>query len=314
MLRVLLGVNLLAGLVALAQAPTLLGWPLRYMEMAATVEPLLLITLTLLSALRDLLRRCPVLLAQGLVIALAMLVAVTLDALLRLQGLAEPVSVQRNAVLAGLTTLVVLLYFSERSRAMSPALIEARLAALNARIRPHFLFNSLNAVLSLIRAQPRQAEEALESLADLFRAALREPGALVSLNEEIALARQYIDLEKLRLGARLQLIWELDELPDSLLIPPMLLQPLLENAVYHGIEPLAEGGTIRISIRCSPRNELKLFISNPFPPQAVQAPGHRMAVDNIRERLSLYYDLEGRLEIMIKENIYQVTITLPCQQ
>ena len=134
--------------------------------------------------------------------------------------------------------------------------------ALTARIRPHFLFNSLNAVLSLIRVDPRRAETALEELADLFRALLRDPRELVPLADEIALCRQYLDIEKLRLGERLQVDWSFDGVPVDLRIPPLMLQPLLENAVCHGIEPLDEGGVITVTFHTG-KDELAIEITNP---------------------------------------------------
>ena len=207
----------------------------------------------------------------------------------------------------------MLAYFELRARAFSPAQTEARLAALNARIRPHFLFNSLNAVLSLIRARPQQAEEALESLSDLFRAAMRDPAELVSLADEIALGRQYLELEKLRLGERLAVDWQIGPISMDLPIPPLMLQPLLENAVYHGIEPAPAGGVVRIVIG-QRGDELVIAIANPTAGQLPHAAGNQMAVANIRERLALYYDLEARLEIEAGADHYEVRIILPCRR
>jgi two-component system sensor histidine kinase AlgZ len=228
-------------------------------------------------------------------------------------GLADGSGVWREILLAMAAVSLLLLYFELRGRAFSPAQTEARLAALNARIRPHFLFNSLNAVLSLIRARPQQAEEALEALSDLFRAAMRDPGALVSLADEIALGEQYLALEKLRLGERLQIVWQIGEVPMALLIPPLMLQPLLENAVYHGIEPAADGGVVKIAMTVQD-DALVIRISNPTTGQIQHAVGNQMAVANIRERLALYYDLESRLEIDAGEQSYEVSIILPCRQ
>jgi len=144
-------------------------------------------------------------------------------------------SLARVIVYAWVISALTLYYFNLHHRAYSPAVTEARLQALQARIRPHFLFNSLNAVLSLIRDQPKQAETALEDMADLFRVLMAENRELVPLTQEIALCRQYLALEKLRLDERLNVEWLIDEVPPDILIPPLLLQPLIENAVYHGI-------------------------------------------------------------------------------
>lgn len=311
MLRVLLGVNGLVLLAALVQAPDLTNWPARYVDLAAIVEPWLLLCLGVLSLLRNALWRLPMRLGQAAVLLVAGGLAFGLYGYWQMLLPGNGGSIWRAALLAMVMTGLLLGYFELRAAAFSPAQSEARLAALNARIRPHFLFNSLNAVLSLIRARPQQAEEALESLSDLFRAAMRDPAELVSLADEIDLGKQYLALEKLRLGDRLAVDWQIADISLNQPIPPLMLQPLLENAVYHGIEPAAEGGVVRISI--SRRgDELHIAIANPVASHGQHAAGHQMAVANIRERLALYYDLEARLEINAGEKFYEVRITLPC--
>jgi two-component system sensor histidine kinase AlgZ len=313
MLRVLLGINLLAALAALLQSPDLAGWPAQYVELAAVVEPLLLIGLGLLSMMRDVLWRLPLRLGQLCVLGLAGGLTALFFGYAVSLALADLGSVTRHVVLAIVAAGMLMAYFELRSRAISPVLTEARLAALNARIRPHFLFNSLNAVLSLIRARPQQAEEALESLSDLFRAAMRDPGEMVSIADEIALSRQYLALETLRLGERLAVDWKIGAVSMELPIPPLMLQPLLENAVYHGIEPSSEGGTVSVIIE-QKGDELHISITNPTVGQAQHAAGNQIALTNIRDRLALYYDLEARLEIETGDNRYEVRITLPCQR
>ena len=312
MLRVLLGVNFLTLLAALVQALTLDQWLGRFIEMAALVEPLLLLALGLLAALRDLLRRLALRLGQAIVVLLVILLALAQQIYWQSLGFAEGGGTLRVMLLAGATSALVLLYFERRARAFSPAQAEARLAALNARIRPHFLFNSLNAVLSLIRARPQQAEAALEALSDLFRAAMRDPAELVSLADEIALGQQYLELEKLRLGERLTVNWQIAGDFSQIPIPPLMLQPLLENAVYHGIEPAAEGGVVSVQV-ARKGDTLLLAITNPTQHQTQHAAGNQMALANIRERLALYYDLEARLDIIAGDEIYEVRISLPCQ-
>ena len=314
MLRALLGINALALLAALAQASSLAVWLDRYLELAAVVEPLLLLTLGLLSLGRNALWRLPLRWGQGLVVALSGGLTALLFTYAGTLALPEGGSLLRAVLLAMAASALLLGYFDLRSRAFSPALAEARLAALNARIRPHFLFNSLNAVLSLIRVRPHQAEAALEALADVFRAAMRDPGELVSLADEIALGKQYLELEQLRLGERLAVDWQIGAVSLQTPIPPLMLQPLLENAVHHGIEPCPEGGLIRVTIE--PKgDELRISIVNPLSAagQVEQAAGHHMALANIRERLALYYDLEARLEIVATDQSYEVRIALPCR-
>lgn len=313
MLRLLLGINLLALVMALVQTPDMAGWLAHYVEIAGGVEPWLLIYIAVLAALRDTLWRLPLRVGQALVVLIAGLLNYLLYAYWQSLAVGDGGSLWRPALLAMFGGFLMLTYFELRARAFSPAQSEARLAALNARIRPHFLFNSLNAVLSLIRARPQEAEAALESLSDLFRAAMRDPGELVSLADEIALARQYLELEHLRLGERLVVNWEIGSVSMAIPIPPLMLQPLLENAVYHGIEPAPAGGTVRIAI--SQRgDELQIVIANPTAGRVQHAAGNQIALANIRERLALYYDLEAQLEIRLEDNLYEVRISLPCRR
>ena len=326
MLRLLLGTNLMALAAALVQSTGTGDWLPRYIELAAWVEPLLLGDLLLLAALSPLLRRLPVLAGALLILCLCAATAAALLLLWQTLGLDDGTAdrLWRAALLGALAAGILLFYFSLRTRAFSPALSEARLQALTARIRPHFLFNSLNAVLSLIRADPRRAETALEELADLFRALMRDHRDLLPLADEIALCRQYLNLEKLRLGERLNVEWEIEDVPVDMKVPPLLLQPLLENAVYHGIEPLASPGTLRIRFTRQGKT-LCIEISNPCPqgdqgpaPTRDSASGNHMALANIRERLALYYDLEAQLDTQDKcredgQREYHVRIVLPCR-
>ncbi len=312
-LRILLGTNLLAMLWALLQVPELAGWLPRYIELAASVEPLLLFLMGLLALLRDWLWRLPLRLGQCLVVLLSAALSALVFAYARTLMLLDSVGMIRAIILAAVVAVVLLAYFELRARAYSPAQTEARLAALNARIRPHFLFNSLNTVLSLIRARPQEAEVALESLSDLFRAAMRDPAKGSSLADEIAIVRQYLELEKLRLGERLHVDWQIGQVPMNLPIPPLMLQPLMENAVYHGIEPAPEGGTIQIVIS-QHKEELLIAIANPLSGNGPSVVGNQMALANIRERLALYYDLEARLEICSGNGSYEVRIFLPCRR
>ena len=215
----------------------------------------------------------------------------------------------RACLLTLIVTLVVLYYFNLQHRAYSPAVAEARLQALQARIRPHFLFNSINAVLSLIRSEPKRAETALEDMADLFRVLMADNRDLVPLAQEIALCKQYLALEKLRLEDRLNINWQIDNMPSDALVPPLLLQPLLENAVYHGIEPLPDGGEIVVQIK-SQSKEVHIVISNPCPTQSNHS-GNKMALNNIRERLLLHFDLEATLTTNTKNKQHSVHIVIP---
>ncbi len=211
-----------------------------------------------------------------------------------------------SAVMCG----VLLFYFRVRSRVLSRALSDARLQVLRARIRP-ILFNTINAVLAIVRAQPKQAEAALEDMADLFRMAMSDAQDLVPLGQEIQLSKQYLALEQLRMGDRLQADWQIHDVPDDVLIPPLLLQPLLENAVYHGIEPLSEGGRINVELKRS-GDQLHLMVENPCPARADESRhGNMVALRNIRERLALLFDVEASYKVEGGHDFYRVEIVFP---
>jgi two-component system sensor histidine kinase AlgZ len=189
----------------------------------------------------------------------------------------------------------------------------ARIEALQARIRPHFLFNSLNTIASLTRSDPPRAEEATEDLADLFRATLRDSHSPLRLKEEFELTRVYQRIEEARLGARLTVRWDVADLPMRAFVPGLTIQPLLENAIYHGIEPLDRGGTVTVSGRVVAGN-IEIVVTNPVAPArgaSHERPGNRIALDNIRQRLALAYDQAATLTIEEPPGEYRVTIRFP---
>ncbi|MES9991827.1 MAG: histidine kinase [Candidatus Thiodiazotropha sp.] len=204
------------------------------------------------------------------------------------------------------------LYLQYLWRRQEEAENSARLQALHSRIRPHFLFNSMNTIASLTRSDPAMAEEVVEDLADLFRVSLGDASQLSTLGREIELARQYLSIEHYRLGDRLKLVWELKDLPEQAKIPPMIIQPLLENAVYHGIEPAASGGTITIAGHYR-RNRINLSIRNTLPEQGerCQREGNQLAMANIRARLAGVYDVEASLTESNIDGDHQVRLVIP---
>ncbi len=310
-LRILLASNLLMAMAALVLSTQLKEFLSLFTALAAIVEPILLLSLMVLYPLYPLLKMRPY--WQGVTAILLVVSAITALLCIIVDQyfiLDTPLNMFRAILLALLAASLVLYYLHLLQRAYSPAIAEARLQALQARIRPHFLFNSINAVLSLIRSQPKRAETALEDLSDLFRVLMADNRELVPLNQEIALCKQYLNIEKLRLDERLELDWQIDETTLGTLIPPLILQPLLENAVYHGIEPLANGGKITISIS-SKHQDLMIDISNPYAPDKDHHSGNKMALKNIKERLQLHFDLEASLTTRQQGNLYHVFIRLP---
>lgn len=203
----------------------------------------------------------------------------------------------RNLAISAIVSALALRYFyvQHQWKRNIESETQARIQALQSRIRPHFLFNSLNSIASLTRSHPHQAEAAVMDLADLFRGSLREARLRVPLSEEIELCHKYLRIEKLRLGERLSLRWETGELPQDALLPALTLQPLLENAIYHGIEPLAAGGEIVISGTLQ-QTVIHISISNPLCAETVgRHTGNRIALDNVRQRLQAFYGKHGEL-------------------
>lgn len=191
---------------------------------------------------------------------------------------------------------------------------QARIRALQARIRPHFLFNSMNTIAALTRSDPERAEEAVEDLADLFRANLSEARSWIPLKEELEIARIYQRIEQLRLGTRLTVQWQIAELPMRALVPSLLIQPLLENAVYHGIESLPTGGSIVVAGSFDGEC-IELSVRNPTLPTdtVLKRNGHGIALDNIRQRLELAWPGRSRVELQQEPGMYRVVLRFPYQ-
>ena len=221
----------------------------------------------------------------------------------------------RNLAVATLVMAPLLRYFyvSQQWQRNVRREAESRLTALQARIRPHFLFNSMNTIASLTRSNPVAAEQAVEDLADLFRASLRDGRQLIALQEELEIARVYERMEQHRLGPRLQVEWQLVDLPNAAEIPGLTIQPLLENAIYHGIEPSPQPGVIAVH-GASDGRVIRISVSNPLPPAGgagAARQGNGLALDNIRERLELAFGKQGALTVDARPDRYTVTIEFP---
>lgn len=306
-------VNLFAMLAAMLLSHPLLQFFNVFTELSTAVQPILIISLLCLYGLYPWLNKLDYRVSVCIILLLE--ISITYLAFTLVSPYFSPdliPDIPRACLLTAILTAIVLYYFNLQQRAYSPAIAEARLQALQARIRPHFLFNSINAVLSLIRSQPKRAEAALEDMADLFRVLMADNRDLVPLAQEIALSRQYLALEKLRLEDRLKVNWQIEHMPPDAMIPPLILQPLLENAVYHGIEPLTEGGEITIHIACK-HKEVHMRISNPFLADKDRHHGNKMALKNIKERLLLHFDLEASLKTEVTDQHYTVHIRVPHQ-
>ncbi len=308
-LRTVLVVNLAMVLSVFAANPDWAHALAGLAGIAILLEPLLLLNLAVLSLVSVWIPPLPRQTGRAVVLLLVLLVTAAAHGFFVVMQWTQ-VGLGRMAMWSVITTYLLLVWHDLMARAQSPALAEARLMALTARIRPHFLFNTLNAVLGVIRADPKRAESALEELSDLFRVLMRENRTLVPLSEEIAVARQYLSLERLRLGDRIQVQWDMASCPPDPLVPPLMLQPLLENAVYHGIEPSTQPGNILI--RCEQvNNRVRLELSNTLSTDVRHAQGNQMAMANIRERLLLFFELEAVMTTGIREGCFHVSIEFP---
>lgn len=297
-LRAVLLVQMVLAVVALGTADSATAWGARQAVLAFGGVAGTLMWLVAVCALRGPLQALGTAVRAALVLALGALAALAAWWPLLWAGLGGEVMVSRSVAvaLAGAGFAALLwAWLDLRARIWHPADASARLAELQSRIRPHFLFNALNTALALVRVDPPRAEAVLEDLAELFRAALAEVGASVSLQEEIALARHYLAIEEVRFGARLVVDWDIDPRVHEARVPSLVLQPLVENAVRHGIEPSPSGG--RVTVRATvQRGQAVVSVINTLASQP-GLPGHGMALHNVRERLRLLHDVGAQCDV-----------------
>jgi two-component system sensor histidine kinase AlgZ len=318
-LRILLVLNAGALVAALLRADSPAGVAQTLIEIAVVLEPSALLAIAVLCVLRSAASARPRPLQWAIALAVPGLScgAVCLVALPLLQA---PTSfwasfawVGGRVLLASAVALLLVEYFRLRDLALSPSLPAARLQALQARIRPHFLFNSLNTVLGLMRSDARRAERTLENLAELFRVFMRDTRDMVAIDEELATCRHYLEIEELRLGSRLVVHWDVDEAACNMLIPSLLLQPVVENAVRHGVEPSSEPGDVRIAVRLV-GERIHVQVSNPWHAASPERPGNQISLSNIRERMSLLYDTGALLEAGGREGRFTVRLEFPARK
>jgi two-component system, LytTR family, sensor histidine kinase AlgZ len=316
LLRVSVGVNVAALIGTLATTSESGQFNAAFLSTAAVLEPVTLLTLLAWCALRRALPLLPPTRSAPIQRALAWAVpaVVTYGVLRLLLGPGEPVSrtLWAGVAVALAVGVAVQHYLELRSRAFSPAVAEAKLQALQSRIRPHFLFNSLNAVLAVVQSDPARAERMLENLAELFRAVMGDVRQLVSLEHELDLCRRYVEIEQTRLGERLQVNWQISPVHPRARVPQLLLQPIIENAVRYGAERVA--GRCEIDVKVRQRGfTLEIGVSNPIAREPVQREGNQIGLNNIRGRLALIYDLEARLETRARRGRFELTMTIPVE-
>lgn len=318
-LRTVVFVHAVLALCLLFTNSTALAWLESFSVAAGVVLPGVLSWLCMACLLKGQLARMTAVQQWLLCGALGALAALVSWALGRWSGLSvwappssavDALPVVLAPMLAGAAlALGVTLWLQWREQARFPAEATARLAELQSRIRPHFLFNTLNTALALVRLDPTRAEDVLEDLSELFRVALSESGESTTLEGEIDLARRYLAIEQTRFGDRLKVQWELDAAAGSARVPPLLLQPLVENAVHHGVEPGEQGGLVRIRTRVT-GGRVQVSIVNTVPNSPPRS-GHGMALRNVKERLRLMHDVASQFETRLHEGVFRVQITLP---
>ena len=229
-------------------------------------------------------------------------------------GMKQSGHVVRNLIVAAVMTGIAFRYFflQHQLRQQQQAELNSRIQALQSRIRPHFLFNSMNIIASLISVDPELAEEVVEDLSVLFRASLNDTrNEPVPLKEELALCEKYVHIETLRLDERLKVDWHINVDTSRVRIPMLTIQPLLENAIYHGIQPLPKGGVVVVDIS-SEKGMLNLTITNPVARENHSyEPGNRMALDNTRRRLEAVYGLEASVTTHQDEQTFITRVRYP---
>ena len=313
-LRALLFVHAVVALGAGFGAPGLEGWALRAANASAVVLPAVLLWLVIGCGAKRLLGGLPLAgqwLAAVLLGGACGIAAAWLASLFEADPLA-PARVMpwlAPALAGAALSAAIFQWLLMRGQALLPAQTSARLAELQSRIRPHFLFNTLNTALTLVRLDPERAEVVLEDLAELFRVAISDAAESTTLDAEIDLARRYLAIEQIRFGKRLRVTWELDPAAGTARLPPLLLQPLVENAVRHGVEPADDGGALRIRTRVRMGRAL-VSIVNTLPAEP-SLPGNGMALRNVRERLRLMHDVAAHFETRQDAQAFRVEIGVP---
>ncbi len=308
-LRVVLFAQAIVCVAALYDAQHWLGWLELTAVLTAATLPSVLIWLLVTCALQRPLARLPMPAQWAAGVGLGAVSALYGCGLLAWTGLVATAPWLASAASGALVASMVVAALVWRVRAQAPAGTTARLAELQARIRPHFLFNTLNSAIALVRAEPAKAEALLEDLSELFRHALADSQEAVPLRQELALAEHYLAIEQVRFGERLRVEWNVDEKASGARLPPLILQPLVENAVKHGVEPSPTGATVKITTQR--RGGMAVIKVTNTVPSGSGAPGNGLALDNVRQRLSLLHDVESRFQSALVDGVYQVRIEIP---
>ena len=308
-LRAVLFVELSVAVVVMFFPGGLMDWVTRVALVTGGALPATLAWLLLAGMAKRVLAKVRPLAQYGVAVALGAVAGLYGCGVMSMADLLIPAPWLSSASAGALLSAVLVAALMMRAKGRMPADTAARLAELQSRIRPHFLFNTLNNAIALVRAEPAKAETLLEDLSDLFRHALMETRDSATLADEITLAKRYLAIEKVRFGERLRVQWVLDPSAERAKLPPLLLQPLLENAVVHGVEPSASGADIKLSTQRR-GSVVVIKVTNTVPAGQGTA-GHGVALRNVRERLDLMHDVQGQFRSGLRDGVYQVRMEVP---
>lgn len=308
-LRAVLFVELCLGVGVMYLANSPLDWVLRFSLVTGAALPATLAWLLVTCLVKKVLAQLRLLWQLVVASALGGICALYGGLLLAVAGLLEVAPWWSIFVSGCWLSLLLVAGLWMRAKGRMPADTAAQLAELQARIRPHFLFNTLNSAIALVRSEPAKAETLLEDLSDLFRQALQGHAQTVSLAQEIDLAQRYLAIEQIRFGERLRVQWSLDAQANTARLPSLVLQPLVENAVRHGVEPSATGAEVQISTKRK-GSSVVIKVTNTVPAGQGVA-GHGVALRNVKERIALLHDVQGQVLSGFKNGLFQVRLEVP---
>jgi len=308
-LRAVLFVQAVVMVGAMFGAHGMWDWLVQMAVLTGAALPATLVWLLAACAVKKPLSRLPMPWQWSAGVTLGAVAALYGCGLMTWMGLVEPPPWLASAASGALLSAVLVAALVWRAKARMPAGTTAQLAELQARIRPHFLFNTLNTAIALVREEPAKAENLLEDLSELFRHALADTQESVPLWQELELAEHYLAIEQIRFGERLRVEWSVDDAASRAKLPPLILQPLVENAVKHGVEPSPEGAVVRISTKRR-GNVVVIKVTNTVPAGTGKR-GHGLALDNVRQRLTLLHDVQGRFQSALVKGVFQVRLEIP---